>query len=743
MFRRKLILFGLLPLACGGAQVKKETGAEPPASPVGPSAPPPAPPLVKLRAPAPLEGDDGIVGEPRDETAFEFEPEVAQDDDEPPQISGVSALSPTVLKTIDPYLYARRARLASVSSDGSKILILTRLGETTQAHILSNPLAMREQVSFGRQPVQQASFIPGSSEAITYRADVSGNEDHQVLFLDLVSRQRTLVSDGRARQGPYRWSPKATYLAFTGNARNGVDMDLYLARGHPPAGRDLVRQNAGQWVIMSWSRDERRILLQEYRSNTETALHILDLEQSVDTPLAASKPGVTYGAALFGSKGDDVYAISNRDGEFRQLFRYDLGTGTWTKLSQGDWDVEEFALRADQSTIIYNTNQDGLSQLWRLDQGQQRARLLKHPKGIISDLRFAGKGDTVAFSLTTATSPMDVFTLELKTGKLTRWTKSEIGGIPPSTFVDPKLVRFTSFDKLKIPAYYFKPPGAGPFPVLIWMHGGPEDQFRPAFDPLLQYFVGRLGIAVIAPNVRGSDGYGKTFMSLDDGMHRADAVKDVGALLDFIAGRPELDRDKVGIHGASYGGYMVLASLVAYPDRIAAGSDVVGISNFITFLENTSEYRQDIRRVEYGDEREPATREFLRELSPLNGANRIRSALLVAHGENDPRVPVAEAEAIVEAVRASGNNAWFMLARTEGHSFRKRSNRDAFCRLMGTFFAKHLLGLDDANNEETAPAPSEIDADDGPDQLPTSESEPDSPPDVGPGPGDTPKPERP
>jgi dipeptidyl aminopeptidase/acylaminoacyl peptidase len=287
---------------------------------------------------------------------------------------------------------------------------------------------------------------------------------------------------------------------------------------------------------------------------------------------------------------------------------------------------------------------------------------------------------------------MDALTYEVNTGEIVRWTRSETGGVPSTAFVVPRLIRFKSFDGREIPAFVSEPRTEGPFPTLIWVHGGPEGQSRPAFDPIVQYFAGRLGIAVVAPNIRGSDGYGRSYLALDDREKRFDSIRDIGHLLDWIEHQPSLDASRTGIYGASYGGYVVLASLVEYGRRIRAGCDVVGISNLVTFLENTSEYRRDIRRREYGDERDPEMRKLLEDISPFNHSNRIESALFVPHGANDPRVPVAEAEAIVERVRPAGRPVWYMLARSEGHSFRKRSNRDKFYQAMASFFAEHLLG---------------------------------------------------
>jgi dipeptidyl aminopeptidase/acylaminoacyl peptidase len=401
-----------------------------------------------------------------------------------------------------------------------------------------------------------------------------------------------------------------------------------------------------------------------------------------------------YRSSLFSADGQKVYALSNREGEFVQVWRYDRKSQNWSRLTNERWDVEEFALSSDGSRVTYSINANGFSKLSTLDLNSGKTEPLAGIlSGVLSGLRYQ-TSTKLAFSLTTSTRPMDVYSYDLPSGTLEPWTASEVGGIPPGKFSRARPVRFKSFDGRKIPAFFYRPKGPGPFPSLIWVHGGPEGQTRPSFEPIIQYLVAELGIAVIAPNIRGSDGYGRKYLALDNGFKRFDSIRDIGALLDWIETRPDLDAGRVGIHGASYGGYAVLASLVEYGDRFRAGSDVVGISNLVSFLENTRSYRQDIRRKEYGDEREPKMREYLESISPVNHADHIRSALLVVHGANDPRVPVSEAEAIVEQVRAQGVPVWYMLARSEGHSLRKRINRDKFYQLLATFFAQYRVSRD-------------------------------------------------
>jgi dipeptidyl aminopeptidase/acylaminoacyl peptidase len=280
---------------------------------------------------------------------------------------------------------------------------------------------------------------------------------------------------------------------------------------------------------------------------------------------------------------------------------------------------------------------------------------------------------------------------------LTRWTYSEVGGLDTSLFIEPELVAYPTFDSGQggpdaIPAWVYKPAGKGPWPVIISIHGGPESQARPAFASTYQLWLSKLGAAVIVPNVRGSSGYGKHFLSLDNGFKREDSVKDIGALLDWIATQPDLDEDRVAVFGGSYGGYMVLASGVHYSDRLKAAVDIVGISNFVTFLENTQDYRRDLRRAEYGDERDPDMRAHLEKISPLNSVDRITVPMMVVQGENDPRVPVTEAIQVVEALRANGQPVWYMNALNEGHGYRKKENRDIYQQATTMFFQKYLIG---------------------------------------------------
>jgi dipeptidyl aminopeptidase/acylaminoacyl peptidase len=641
-----------------------------------------------LRPPPPREDEHGVPGGPRDDTAFEFEPE-PDEPEKPLFLDGAPAVPEDVRLRLDPYLDARRTRLAGALPGRRSFLALTRMGRSLQVYSIDAPLGPLKRLTHEPEPIEQVSYFATDDPALLYRVDLGGNERYQLVRLGLEKAERALLSDGISRHGAFSIAPGGAMVAFTANRRSEADMDFYLNDGRTSQSTRLLLAREGQWVAGSWSVDGTRMIVREVLSTEHSALHILELATGTLESVAPSAHPAVFREARFSPDGDMLYFTSDRDGDFLQLYELELATGQLRSLTPDiPWDVETLALWA--SLIAFTTNEDGVSVLRLYDARTRSVRKVRGvPRGVISSFRFADRGKLLALTVTQPTEPEDIYTVELDTGKLERWTTSYLAD--PSRFLAPTSVRIPSFDGLEIPSYYYRPRGPGPFPVLLWMHGGPEDQFRPAFDPIIQYFAVERGIAVLAPNVRGSDGYGRRYRSLDNGSLRPDAVRDVGALLDWIASRQELDGARVGIHGVSYGGYMVLAALVEFGDRIAAGCDVVGLSSLVSFLEGTSLYRRDARRAEYGDERDPAVRDFLQSISPLTGAARIRSPLFVAHGANDPRVPLAEAEQIVQAVRGSGAEAWYMVAPDEGHGFRKRGTRDTFYRLMATFFERHLL----------------------------------------------------
>jgi dipeptidyl aminopeptidase/acylaminoacyl peptidase len=511
-----------------------------------------------------------------------------------------------------------------------------------------------------------------------------------------------MLSDGKSRNTGPEWANDGKRFAYSTTRRNARDYDIHIAGIGADSTSVPALEEGGAWFAGEWSPDDSKLLIARYVSINENYPYLLDLESKELTPLGPPDKKIGYGDATFAKDGKGIYGSSDEDSEFTLLRYYDLESGKSEVLTQDiPWDVEDIELSEDGRYLAFTVNEDGISKLHVRDlETGQDVKLPKIPEAQVYSIEFSPTGHTLAFGMQNARTPGDVYSLDLGGGKLLRWTRSEVGGLRTDEFVLPELIHYPTFDKVDgkprmIPAFYHRPKGDGPHPVLIDIHGGPEGQERPYFSAQNQYLVNELGIAILAPNVRGSSGYGKSYLKLDNGYKREDSVKDIGKLLDWIETRPELDSKRVAVIGGSYGGYMVLASMVHYNDRLVAGIDIVGISSFVTFLENTKPYRQNLRRVEYGDERDPEMRKFLAEISPLTNAHKITKPLFIAQGLNDPRVPAGESEQIVKTVRENGGEAWYMLATDEGHGFAKKSNRDYFAAAASLFLETYLLGANE------------------------------------------------
>lgn len=657
--------------------------------------PPPVQDAAKADKIAMLEGELAATRAKLAEAAKRYEspaePANKAETTGPLVLDGTPEIPAELRQSLNQYLNVRRAGLSDLRADGSAVLVTTRFGQTSQVHLVTRPLGARKQLTFSEEPSRGPSFVPGADHAVVYTADVGGNEQHQIFRLDTATGKSERLTDGTSRNGDAVFSRDGKHMAFSSNRRNGKDFDIWVSDGETAGSAKLLVEAKGWWSPGEWSRDGKKLLVGEYISINESRIYSVDVATKKLTRITPEGKA-SYREAAFSVDGKRAYITTDKDGEFVELYEVTLASGTWKPLSRDiKWNVESIALSGDGRTLAFVTNEGGVSVVHLLDTRSRKHKVAKGiPQGVIAGLTFADKANVIGFSLDSPSRGVDAYTYDTRRAKITRWTESEIGGLDASGFVEPKLIEYESFDGKKIPAFYYQPKGSGPFPVVINIHGGPESQALPRFSSFTQFLLAKLRVAVLVPNVRGSDGYGKTYLTLDNGFKREDSVKDIGALLDWIAKQKQLDASQVGVLGGSYGGYMVLASLVHFGDRIAAGVDVVGISNFVTFLENTADYRRDLRRAEYGDERDEKMREHLQNISPLEHADQIKSALFVAQGANDPRVPASEAEQIVKAVRASGHDCWFMLAKNEGHGFRKKENSDTFALLAMLFFEKHL-----------------------------------------------------
>lgn len=605
----------------------------------------------------------------------------------------VPELPADLVERLERYQNTRSAGFAGWLPDGG-MLISTRFAETNQVHRVSQPLGTREQLTFQREPVSAVRAQPGSN-AFVFARDEGGSEFWQLYRFDLDTREAQRLTDGsRSRNEQPLWSRDGQRLAWTSTARNGRDSDIWVRE--PDGSSRAVLTEGGTWFASDFSPDAQHLLVTQYRSINDSRPGELDLATGELRLFAVEGESAAFGGVRYAPDGRGVYYTSNENSEFRTLRFHRPGDGDPQVIS-GDlpWDVVAFDIAADGRHLAYASNEDGIFRLHVLRlPGHEQIELPELPVGVIGGLAFSQDGGRIALTLNTATSPSDVYVVELDGARLTRWTQGEVGGLDASLFVAPSLIRYPSFDGLSIPAFYYRPahvPADRRLPVVVQIHGGPEAQALPTFNALIQFMLTELEVAVLVPNVRGSAGYGRTYLDLDNGLKRKDSVKDIGALLDWIATQPGLDEKRVGVTGGSYGGYMVLASLVDYADRIAAGINVVGISHFTTFLRNTEGYRRDLRRAEYGDERDPEIAAFFEDIAPLNNAARIRSPLFVAHGANDPRVPLSEADQVVEAVRGDDGEVWYLVFADEGHGFAKRRNADYFQGASMLFWQKYLL----------------------------------------------------
>jgi len=580
---------------------------------------------------------------------------------------------------------ARREMLVSHRKEG---------GNTAQIFRVSAPNGELEQLTDFPDPVTQATYEPRDGKYIVFERSAAGNEAAQVFRLDLDSKQIALLTEPSEKHNIERWFHRSSQLLVSslpldrtaqGGTRTTVTQTLtVLDPSKPTSKRRLIELDGAGWDVGGVSWDDKQIALNRYISANESQVWLLNVATGKLTqtfPAPDSKERGVHLAVGFKRDNSGLFVLSDRDGEFQELGFYRFSNKRITPITKHiPWNIDGAEISDDGSLIALRSNVDGREELHLFD-GQKFKELpvTALPTGSVTAIHFHPKSNELAYSISSAKGPNQVFSLNAKSGQTEQWTKPYVPpGIDLSDLTDQKIVRWPSFDGRMISCLLQMPPESftGPRPVLISIHGGPEGQAQVGFGGRQNYLVNELGIAVIQPNVRGSTGYGKTFLALDNGMKREDAVRDIGALLDWIATQPQLDASRVAVTGGSYGGYMSLAVSMHEADRIAGAIDIVGISNFVTFLQNTESYRRDLRRVEYGDERDPAMRDFLQKISPLTNANRIVKPLFVVQGKNDPRVPYTEAEQIVAKARENKTPVWYLRAENEGHGFARKENAD-------------------------------------------------------------------
>ena len=607
---------------------------------------------------------------------------------------GLPALPAALAARTRSYMEFRTAGFAGWNARDRSMLISTRFGNTAQLHRVSAPMMDRQQISFEAEPVG-GRWSP-TGDILLVSKDNGGDEFFQLSTL--IDGKLTLLTDGKSRNQYNAWSDDGRLVAYTSTRRNGTDNDIYVVDPRAPASNRLVAEvKGGGWSVADFAPDGRRAIIAEYRSINKTNLWMLDIASGKLTAVGDHAKPISYGDAQFAPDGS-LWVTSDEGSDFQRLGTLDPASGRFTpKSPEARWDVDSFDIARNGKFIAYTVNEAGQSRVRVMDLPSGRVRTVTAlSTGVAGGVRVAPWSGAIGLSYVSAKGPTDAYSIDPATLAVTRWTQSETGGLDATGNVEPELVEVKSFDGEAVSGFLYRPDATrfpGKRPLLVNIHGGPEGQSQPSFQGRSNYYLNELGVAIFYPNVRGSTGFGKRFVALDNGaFKREDSVKDIGAFLDRLSGDAALDASRFAVTGGSYGGYMCYATAIRYATRFKSALCTVAISNFVTFLENTQSYRRDLRRVEYGDERNAAERAKLLEISPMTRSNELKIPLFVVTGGNDPRVPASEADQMVKAVRANGQTAWHLLGQNEGHGFAKKENQDYLFLASLTFWQQTLLG---------------------------------------------------
>ncbi|MBW0145843.1 S9 family peptidase [Sphingomicrobium clamense] len=606
-------------------------------------------------------------------------PALAQDVMDKPSTltaSGMPDIPAEIYDDARGYLEGRSAGFRGWDPKDGSMLISTRFGNVSQIHRVTMPLGMRQQITFESEPVG-ASLSP-DGETMIVSKDAGGSEFNQLYLYD--NARLTLLTDGESRNGMGPWMEDSSAFAFGSTKRNGRESDIYLMNpANPSSARMIFEAPTVGYYAAAFSPDGSKLVIGHYTSVQKNDYYLLDLASGEVAPIGDPSRVISQMGAGFDNDGN-LWVTSDEGSDFKRLGMLDLATGAFTTVGDfGDWDVSGFVISDDGSMMAIETSEAGLSKLYLRDMASGTIRpVTTLPPGVVGGFDFS-PDNTLGMTLT-SNKGTDAYALDTDTLELTRWTKSESGGIDLDRNADPEIVSIESFDGERVTGLLYRPDPSkfpGPRPLIIDIHGGPEGQTAATSRGTDNYYVNELGYARFYPNVRGSTGFGKRFVSLDNGPFlRENSVKDIGAFLDHFASDAAIDSDRIGVTGGSYGGYMCYATAIHYPDKVNGAVCNVAISSFVTFLENTQDYRRDLRRAEYGDERDPEQRAKLVEISPMTRITEISDPLFVIQGANDPRVPKSEADQLVAKVREAGQDVWYLVGENEGHGFAKKDNRD-------------------------------------------------------------------
>lgn len=613
------------------------------------------------------------------------------------EVSNVPEIPERIISSLEKYRKIGSSSFLDWAPNSRSLLVSAQIDEIAQLQFVLRAKKPPLQLTYSPDPIENGMFRPGSAD-ILFSRDVEGTEKFDLFLISSQTSEIIPVTAGGQNILPV-FSRDGTWLAW-GHADDGsADFSIVLAPVSDPAQQRTLYKGVGYWVPTDFSPDGKSLALRNQRSRNDADVHVLDLESGSVRQIDLDPKPRDRSAAIFSNDGTTLYFLRDDESEYNNLYAYVLSTGEKSNLTRTlNHEIDLFDLSPDGHQIVLSYNDGGPSQLklFRTESGRPRS-VPRLGGGVITRLAFSPDGRKIAISYSASRSPENVFVTGAGRKDMKRWTSSNLEDLKSRDFVKPKFFTYPTFDmdgaqRRRISGYLYRPFGRGPHPVIIYLHGGPAFQFRPRFNSIFQYWVHDLGFAVVAPNVRGSTGYGRAFEQLDNGRRREDSLRDMGALLDWIAARGDLDAARVGVYGASYGGYLSLSTMMHYNDRLAGGAEHSGISNLATFLDNTATWRRDLRRREYGDERDPEMRAWLEATAPVNHTDRFIKPLLIIHGRNDTRVPVSEALQMYEGVRSNGGQPWLIIANDEGHGFKRTSNSDFSDAALALFFETILPG---------------------------------------------------
>ncbi|HEY6243455.1 MAG TPA: prolyl oligopeptidase family serine peptidase [Pyrinomonadaceae bacterium] len=597
------------------------------------------------------------------------------------ETTGVPPIPATLVQQFQPYTQQYGLPLAGWNPAKHE-LWLKGLSSVTWISRVASPGAPQEISSIYLQESGIYDlYLQPQGKYLAYTRDANGDETFQLYLYDIGTRKSVLLSDGRTRSTEPAWSNKGDSIAYSSSPVGSPGVSLRLVNPlDPKTDRLFVSSSGGYLKAYDWSPDDQQVVYCDFASMSNSTLWLANVRDGDKTRISpkTSQPE-HYDYPQFSKDGKRVYVITDHGSDFRRLAYIDLASRKISYVpSPAQWDVDEFQLSPDGKTIAFLTNEDGISKLYLFNIIANKERPAPElPSGVISDLKWRTGSNELAFNFKSSKSPNDVYLVNTENGTLEPWVKSVSSGVDTEKLSQSQLIHWPSFDKRIISGFLYRPPTEfkGKHPVIIDIHGGPQEQYRPGFLYEDNFFLNELGVAKIYPNVRGSAGYGKRFLQLDDAVRREDAVKDLGALLDWIKTQPDLDADRVLVQGGSYGGYLALSVAYTYSDQIRGTISESGMTDLVSCAEETKGWRRDIQREEFGDDGDPKMRQFMKRVAPLNNVEKIKKPLLIFQGQNDPRVPVAEATKLVAAT-SKRIPVWYVLAKDEGHGFTKRENRD-------------------------------------------------------------------